>query len=143
MATITSTLASSLNRLALVSAPRAGEGVVPAAATGTNKTPTEWTRPTIQPLADLVAASKPETKATAAALSEEELAKQVHAMQDKMDKLNPSLAFVVDKDTGKALIQLTDRATKEVILQFPTEAALQITKALDRFQKVQLVNRTV
>jgi flagellar protein FlaG len=82
-------------------------------------------------------------KQAAKALSKEELASQVQALQAKMDKLNPALAFVVDQTTGKALIQLTDRATKEVILQFPSEAALQITRALDRFQKGQLVSRAV
>jgi flagellar protein FlaG len=143
MATITSTLATSLNRLAVIPAPRAGDGLTPAAATQANKLSPETPKPTSQVQVDRANANKPNSGRSAAALSEEELARQVHAMQDKMDKLNPALAFVVDKDTGKALIQLTDRATKEVILQFPTEAALQITKALDRFQKGQLVNRTV
>lgn len=100
-----------------------------------------------KPLAQRAAAS-PEVsqapaKAPVNALSKEEVARQVHALQAKMDKLNPALAFVVDEDSGRALIQLTDRATKEVILQFPSEAALQISKALDQFQKGQLINRTV
>ncbi len=98
--------------------------------------------------AALVQPSPPvEAKAGASApvqpLSKEEVAKQVHELQAKMEKLNPALAFVVDQDSGRALIQLTDRATKEVILQFPTEAALQISKALDQFQKGQLLSRTV
>jgi flagellar protein FlaG len=76
-------------------------------------------------------------------LSSGEIAKQVHELQAKMDKLNPALAFVVDQESGRALIQLTDRATKEVILQFPTEAALQIGKALDQFQKGQLFSRKI
>jgi flagellar protein FlaG len=143
MATISSTLATSLTRLAVISAPRAGDGLVPAAATQASKLSPEASKPASPVAVDRTDANKSSTKVSTAALSEEELARQVHAMQDKMDKLNPALAFVVDKDTGKALIQLTDRATKEVILQFPTEAALQITKALDRFQKGQLVNRTV
>jgi flagellar protein FlaG len=117
--------------------------MVPAVAGGSGKLPPELAQAASPTSAAQVDASKTAPKASAATLSEAELAKQVHAMQDKMDKLNPALAFVVDKDTGKALIQLTDRVTKEVILQFPTEAALQITKALDRFQKGQLVNRTV
>ena len=76
------------------------------------------------------------------ALSKAELASQVKELQVKMDKLNPALAFVVDQESGRAMIQLTDRNTKEVIQQFPTVAALQISKALDRFEKGQLVNRT-
>jgi len=79
----------------------------------------------------------------AAPVPKAELTRQVQALQSKMDRLNPALAFVVDQDSGKAVIQLTDRATKEVIQQFPTEAALHISKALDRFQKGQLIDLTV
>ena len=100
-------------------------------------------KPVTQRAAPLPEASPAATKAPVNALSKEEVARQVHALQAKMDKLNPALAFVVDEDSGRALIQLTDRATKEVILQFPSEAALQISKALDQFQKGQLVSRTV
>jgi flagellar protein FlaG len=84
----------------------------------------------------------PTLVAPAPALTKAELARQVHALQVKMDKLNPALAFVVDQDSGRAVIQLTDRATKEVIQQFPSEAAMQISKALDRFQKGQLIDLT-
>ena len=75
-------------------------------------------------------------------LSKTDLTKQLHELQVKMDKLNPALAFVVDQSSGRVLIQLTDRVTKEVILQFPTATTLQIGKALDRFEKGQLINRT-
>ena len=88
-------------------------------------------------------ASKAAANAPSNNLSKEEVASQVRELQTKIDKLNPALAFVVDEASGRALIRLTDRATKEVILQFPTEAALQISKALDQFQKGQLISRTV
>ena len=76
-----------------------------------------------------------------AALSKDELAQAVQLLQAKMDKLNPALAFVLDQDSGRAMIQLTDRATKEVIQQFPSEAAMRIAKALDHFEKGKLVHR--
>ncbi len=79
--------------------------------------------------------------ATQKALSKAEVASQIQELQTKMDKLNPALAFVLDQASGRALIQLTDRNTKEVIQQFPTAAAMQISRALDRFEKGQLVNR--
>jgi flagellar protein FlaG len=100
-------------------------------------------KPVAQRAAASPEASQAPAKAPVNALSKEEVARQVQALQAKMDKLNPALAFVVDEDSGRALIQLTDRTTKEVILQFPSEAALQISKALDQFQKGQLINRTV
>jgi flagellar protein FlaG len=94
------------------------------------------------PAAQSAPAAPAAKKATASTLSKQQLAIQVQDLQIKMDKLNPALAFVVDQSSGRALIQLTDRDTKEVIQQFPTEAAIQISKALDRFEKGILVSRT-
>lgn len=119
--------------------PRAVEGVTAVVAEIQNAPAAEIAKPV------LAASGKPvdTDKVSVPALSKDEVEREVRALQAKMDKLNPALAFVVDPDSGRALIQLTDRATKEVILQFPTQAALQISKALDQFQKGQLVNRTV
>ena len=87
--------------------------------------------------------TKPVEQTSTKSISKEELASQVHELQVKMDKLNPALAFVVDSASGRAMIQLTDRSTNEVIQQFPSEAVMQISKVLDRFEKGQLVSRTV
>jgi flagellar protein FlaG len=134
----------SLTRLALPLPVRSGEaGAEVAAEVKTTLTGMEAAKPSVPVPANRQQASKTVAKAPVNALSKEEVARQVHALQAKMDKLNPALAFVVDQESGRALIQLTDRATKEVILQFPSEAALQISKALDQFQKGQLLNRTV
>ena len=78
-----------------------------------------------------------------ATLTKAELASQVQELQIKMDRRNPALAFVLDESSGRALIQLTDRNTKEVIQQFPAEAALQISKELDRFAKGHLLHKMV
>lgn len=90
------------------------------------------------------AAAKAETgkvQTPKAPLSNEDLSKLVQEMQTKMDKLNPDLAFSIDQASGRTVIELTDRATHEVIQQFPSEAVLRISKALDQFQKGQLLNR--
>ena len=84
-----------------------------------------------------------EPKSPGRSLSNAELTSQLQALQAKMDRLNPALDFVLDESSGRALIQLTDRATKEVIQQFPAEAALQFAKALDRLDKGHLVHKTV
>jgi len=62
-------------------------------------------------------------------------------LQSKMNKLNPELTFVLDKSSNRAVIQLMDRNTKEVIQQFPSAAALQISQALDRYANGKLVNK--
>ena len=120
--------------------PRAGDGSL-AAGRASDAAPVPASS---APADNKPNASQAKVAATpAAALSKEQLAHEVQALQAKMDKLNPALAFVVDQHSGRALIQLTDRATKEVIQQFPSEAAIQISKALDRFANGKLVNLTV
>lgn len=123
-------LPASLIRVTIPSTPRLVEAAVAAVAEAKSNRETTGT-------------AKPVEQASAKSISKEKLASQLHELQAKMDKLNPALAFVVDRASGRALIQLTDRSTKEVIQQFPTEAAMQISRALDRFEKGQLVSRTV
>ena len=82
------------------------------------------------------------TSAAPALPDKAELDRQLQDLQLKMDKLNPALSFVLDPSSGRAVIQLTDRNTKELIQQFPAQAALQIAKALDRFEKGVVVRRT-
>jgi flagellar protein FlaG len=132
-----------LTRLALPLAPRQGEGAAAPVAVVNSVPPTATLEALAQDGAPAVNPTRPPSSTPVKALSKEELDRQVHDLQVKMDKLNPALAFVLDPDSGRALLQLTDRATKEVILQFPSQAALQISKALDQFQKGQLISRTV
>ena len=132
-----------LLRVAAPAAPRSVEGVQEAAAlaAATHERP---------PALANAAPAKPEeasfsTSATAnansaAAASKADLTRQVHELQSKMDKLNPALAFVVDQESGRATIQLTDRSTKEVIQQFPSEAAIRISMALEHYQKGKLIS---
>ena len=140
-----STLPSNPVRVPTPSVPRAADAgdtaPVQAKSSAALDDSSQPLTPTLAQVATTAAA--PAAAASAKTLSKEEIAKQVHELQAKMDKLNPALNFVVDKESGRALIQLTDRVTKEVILQFPSEAALQISKALDQFQKGQLISRIV
>ena len=80
------------------------------------------------------------TPATAApqnlAPSPEELSKLVAKMQNRVSHLSSDLEFSVDDDSGKSIIKVTERATKDVIWQFPSEQALQVTHELDRFQSM-------
>jgi flagellar protein FlaG len=66
----------------------------------------------------------------------EELSKLVATMQSRVSHLSSDLEFSVDDDSGKSIIKVTERATKDVIWQFPSEQALQVTRELDRFQSM-------
>jgi flagellar protein FlaG len=74
-------------------------------------------------------------------LSTEELTSLASEIQRKISAISSDLQFSVDKETGKDLIRVTDRETKKIVWQFPTEEALNITKALDRYQKGVMLNR--
>ena len=73
----------------------------------------------------------------------DELKKIVNKMQNKISQTSPELKFSIDQDCGKTVVKVTNQQTAEVIWQFPSEAALQISKVMDRFQKGLLLSRKV
>lgn len=131
-----SQLVSGLAMAVQPSAPRIADGAASTlAADGVVETDHTTSKPGVN------ASATTQAKAPASKVSKEELSREIQALQAKMDKINPSLAFVLDHDSGRELIQLTDRVTKEVVQQYPTQATLQISKALDQFQKGQLLSK--
>ena len=75
------------------------------------------------------------------ALSSDELKNLASEIQRKVSAISSDLQFSVDQETGKDLIRVTDRTTKKIVWQFPSEEALNITKALDQYQKGVMLNR--
>lgn len=71
----------------------------------------------------------------------DELNSLVKEMQRKVASLSSDLQFSVDQDTGKNIVRVTDRASKKIVWQFPSEDALQVTRALDQYQKGLMLNR--
>ena len=64
------------------------------------------------------------------------LLKMVDAMQSRAKSVGSDLQFTVDQESGKSIVKVTERSSKDVIWQFPSEEALQVTKQLDRFQSM-------
>lgn len=64
-----------------------------------------------------------------------DLEKLVVEMQNKVSGYSPELQFSVDEDSGKTIVRMTDKTTKDVVWQFPSEDALQMAKELDRYQQ--------
>ena len=77
------------------------------------------------------------------ALSSDDLKNLASEIQRKVSTISSDLQFSVDQETGKDLIRVTDRTTKKIVWQFPSEEALNITKALDQYQKGVMLNRKV
>lgn len=64
------------------------------------------------------------------------LQKLVDTMQTKAKSAGSDLQFSIDQDSGRSIVKVTERSSKDVIWQFPSEQALQVTKELDRFQSM-------
>ena len=73
--------------------------------------------------------------------SVEELKRAVAAINQAMQQSGRNLEFSVDSDTKKTVVRVVDASTGELIRQFPTEAALAISRSIDQFQQGLLLNQ--
>jgi flagellar protein FlaG len=86
-------------------------------------------------------AVNPAASSSASKASAEEIQRATDDLQQRVSVLAPELQFSVDQSSGRSIIRFTDRATNEVIRQFPSEEALALTKAMDQFQRGLIFNR--
>ncbi|MEI8158356.1 MAG: flagellar protein FlaG [Burkholderiales bacterium] len=82
------------------------------------------------------------TQQPKAAPTQEELQKLATAIQQKFSAVSTDLQFSVDSESGKSIVTMTDKRTKEVVWQFPSEEAMKLAKAMDQYQKGQMISRT-
>lgn len=66
--------------------------------------------------------------------TDSELKKAIEISNAALKQIASSLEFTQDASTGKELIRIYDRETKELIRQFPTEEMVAISKAIDNFK---------
>lgn len=105
--------------------------------------------PAIKPISNDSAGVEAQKQSTASALnlnvgtvvtkSESEVDSQVLSQSvEKLNKMVQGLAnglqFSVDEASKTPVVKLVDLSTKEVIRQIPTEEAISIAQAIDRFQ---------
>jgi flagellar protein FlaG len=99
-------------------------------------------RPHEAPRGDLVkVASAEPVKVSPDAVQALKPAVEIKDVKQAVEKLNQavlgysdSLQFSVDEESKRPIVKLIDTKTKEVIRQFPSEEAISIAKAIDRFQ---------
>lgn len=90
---------------------------LPAAAHKTRATPAEM----------------PEV-AVKSAPSPEQLKHLVENANKAMDKSSSKLEFTVDDATNKTIVKVTEAQSGKLIMQFPSEEMLSITRAIDHAQ---------
>lgn len=66
--------------------------------------------------------------------SAEAIKESVQKVNDMVKTMNRELEFSVDSDTNINVVKVLDSQTNEVIRQIPSEAVVQIAKALDQLQ---------
>jgi flagellar protein FlaG len=71
------------------------------------------------------------------------LTRITEALQKRTAVTAPELEFSVDQSSGRSIVKIVERATKDVILQIPSEEMLRIGKALDQYQQGLLIDRKV
>ncbi|MBY0444357.1 MAG: flagellar protein FlaG [Burkholderiales bacterium] len=76
---------------------------------------------------DAVQALKP-------AVDSKDVKQAVEKLNLAVQGFSDSLQFSVEEETKLSVVKLIDTKTKEVIRQFPSEEAISIAKAIDRFQ---------
>lgn len=64
----------------------------------------------------------------------QELQEAVDGMNDFVSSLSNTLNFSIDKETGRTVVKVIDRATDEVIKQIPAEEMLAIAKVIDKLK---------
>jgi flagellar protein FlaG len=69
--------------------------------------------------------------------SPDQLQHMVDTANKAMDKANSNLEFTVDNATNKTVIKVTESQSGKVIMQFPSEEMLSITRAIDHAQRPQ------
>ncbi len=81
------------------------------------------------------AQNSPEGPGSQQAAKNREIAKAVRAINAK-EALGPGseLRFSVDRDSGRALIQIVDRTTNEVLNQIPPEELVRLAQVLNQIQ---------
>lgn len=66
--------------------------------------------------------------------SPEQLKHLVDNANKAMDKASSQLEFTVDNATNKTVVKVTEAQSGKVIMQFPSEEMLSITRAIDHAQ---------
>lgn len=71
--------------------------------------------------------------------SPDQLRNMVDKANKAMDKASSNIEFTVDNTTNKTVIKVMESQSGKLIMQFPSEEMLSITRAIDHAQKGVLV----
>lgn len=73
--------------------------------------------------------------------SPEQVSQAVQKINQSLQLQEAGLEFSIDPDSNRAIVKVIDQKTKDVIRQMPSEATLEIAKALDNFKGLLIRQR--
>ena len=65
------------------------------------------------------------------------LLRYVHKISAHLNIKNSALEFSVDQNSGRNVVKIVDKSTKEVVRQIPSEEAIHIAEALDELDEIR------
>lgn len=94
----------------------------------------ETSRTTAQPISTNTLATESQNASDSNVETRAKTNQAVEQLNSFAKSIRPELSFSVDEASGTQVVRLVDIDSKEVIRQIPSEEAIQIAQALDKFQ---------
>lgn len=98
-------------------------------------------RPAVSGNAEAEKANRPQESATPP--TDQQLQQALSDLQEVIAPLAHDLQFSIDDESGRTVVKIVDSATDEVVKQFPSEQALQMSKSVKEYLQGLLVDKTV
>ncbi len=87
-----------------------------------------------------VASSAPASTLQASA-SPQQLRAAVDTLNQAMQDSNQNLEFSIDSETRSPVVKVVDMQTGDLVMQFPSKAALAVAHSIDQYQRGLLLNQ--
>lgn len=78
-----------------------------------------------------------------ASTSPQQLRAAVDTLNQAMQDSNQNLEFSIDSETKSPVVKVVDMQTGDLVMQFPSKAALAVAHSIDQYQRGLLLNQKV
>jgi flagellar protein FlaG len=85
--------------------------------------------------------SQPKPEKAKVEPSPAEINKAVQKLQTSANLTKGDIEFSTDQDSGRSVVKVVDRTTKDILMQFPSKQALELAKNIENTSSGTLVNQ--
>jgi flagellar protein FlaG len=87
------------------------------------------------------ASSAPIVSPQQTSTSPQQLRAAVDTLNQAMQDSNQNLEFSIDSETKSPVVKVVDTQTGDLVMQFPSKAALAVAHSIDQYQRGLLLNQ--